>query len=349
MKKRNVLIVFMILIIITLACNLPTGASSAGNDQTAVAQTVAAQLTQSGGNSALTPSLPTLAASATTPTSTTGAPTATQVTPATPTQTFTNTPTVTLTPIPCNWAQFVSDVSYPDDTEVLINSGFVKTWRLKNVGTCTWTSAYQLVFSSGDQMGAANAVALTGGTVPPGGTADVSINLTAPGSAGTYKGLFKLKAGDGAIFGIGAAANGSFFVQIKAVAPAAAPEVPAEPAPVAEQPDLEISDITLIPAAPKKNQVTHVKVTAYNNGPGTASQFVVKWWGLSTFTDPSCSWTVMDVYPAHGGRVLECDFTYISIYPANLQTKAVIDVTNHVVETNEGNNTTLKTIPAVTE
>jgi len=61
---------------------------------------------------------------------------------------------------------------------------------------------------------------MTGGTVPPGGTADVSINLTAPNTEGTYKGLFKLKAGDGAIFGIGAAANGSFFVQIKAVAPA---------------------------------------------------------------------------------------------------------------------------------
>jgi hypothetical protein len=58
----------------------------------------------------------------------------------------------------------------------------------------------------------------------------------------------------------------------------------------------------------------------------------------------------MDVYPAHGERVLECDFPYKSAYEAGKwQTKAVIDVTNQVNETNEENNTYLKPMPAVAE
>jgi hypothetical protein len=345
--KRTGVMVFITLILVTLACNAPGTMPSGSAGETAVALTVAAQLTMSAGN-ALTPGAPTSGV----PTQPTLAPTsvgpsATLVTPATATLVPSNTPTVTQTPIPCNWAQFVADITYPDDTEVTVNSGFVKTWRLKNVGSCTWTSGYQLVFSSGDQMGAANSLSLTSGSVPPGGTVDVSVSLTAPGSEGTYKGYFKIKAPDGSIFGIGAAANGSFWVQIKAVSPAAPP--PVEPPLQVLLPDLVITDITWTPANPKKNQVTHIKVSTYNNGPGSASQFTIKWWGLSTFTNPSCSWDIMDVNNANGGRVLECDFTYISIYPANLQTKAVIDTSNHVNETNEGNNTFLKTMPAITE
>src|SRR5690606_11213812 len=56
------------------------------------------------------------------------------------------------TPV-CNLASFVSDVTIPDNTNINLNAGFIKTWRLRNVGSCTWTSSYQIVFDSGDQMG----------------------------------------------------------------------------------------------------------------------------------------------------------------------------------------------------
>ena len=46
---------------------------------------------------------------------------------------------------------------------------------------------------------------------------DVSVNLTAPATTGTYRGEFRLKASDGQIFGIGASADSAFYVQIKAV------------------------------------------------------------------------------------------------------------------------------------
>jgi hypothetical protein len=129
--------------------------------------------------------------------------------------TATSTPAVTVTPtvVPCNVVSFVADVTTPDDTPIALGAAFVKTWRLKNDGSCTWTSGYQLVFDSGDQMGGPASQQLTPGTVAPGGTLDVSVNLTAPAAAGTYKGNWKLREPGGAVFGL---STGSFWVQIQA-------------------------------------------------------------------------------------------------------------------------------------
>src|SRR5712691_10638802 len=42
----------------------------------------------------------------------------------------------------CDWAGFVMDVTVPDATIVAPNTPLTKTWRLKNIGTCSWTMAY---------------------------------------------------------------------------------------------------------------------------------------------------------------------------------------------------------------
>src|ERR1700690_4030842 len=52
----------------------------------------------------------------------------------------------------CNWAQFIADVTIPDGTSVTPGATFTKTWRLKNIGNCTWSTSYALVFSSGTAM-----------------------------------------------------------------------------------------------------------------------------------------------------------------------------------------------------
>ena len=122
-------------------------------------------------------------------------------------------PNVTNTPV-CNLASFVSDVTIPDNTNINVNAGFIKTWRLRNVGSCTWTSSYQIIFDSGDQMSGPASQQLINGTVLPGSTVDVSVNLTAPASAGTYKGNWKLRDQNGAVFAL---STGPFWVQIKAV------------------------------------------------------------------------------------------------------------------------------------
>jgi hypothetical protein len=140
-------------------------------------------------------------------------------------------PSVTPTPLPCNWAQFISDITYPDDSELGPNDSFTKTWRLKNIGSCTWTSGYSLIFDHGDQMTAPAAQQLTSGTVAPNGTIDVSVNLKTPNAVGTYQGYFKLRASDTSVFGIGADANTAFWVKVKVVVALPPPVV----APVTEE------------------------------------------------------------------------------------------------------------------
>ena len=112
---------------------------------------------------------------------------------------------------------------------------FTKTWRLKNVGTCTWTSGYKLVFENGDRMSAPDSKSFTSGSVAPGGTVDVSVDLTAPDDEGTYQGNFRLKESGGVLFGIGPAGTAAFWVKIKAVSADSL------------KPDLVVSGIRRIP------------------------------------------------------------------------------------------------------
>lgn len=118
----------------------------------------------------------------------------------------------TQTGAPCNLASFVTDVTIPDDTTFLVEKPFTKTWRLKNVGTCTWTAGYKLVFDSGERMSGPEAQPLTAVAVAPGETLDVSVNMIAPAVAGTYKSNWKIKDEKGEVFGL---SSGAFYVQIK--------------------------------------------------------------------------------------------------------------------------------------
>jgi hypothetical protein len=103
---------------------------------------------------------------------------------------------------------YVSDVTIPDGSVIAPEAAFVKTWKLQNAGTTTWTTSYSLVFISGDQMGTIASVPLTQ-SVPPGQQVDVSVNMVAPANQGTYQGYWKLKNGAGQLF------NDSVYVLIK--------------------------------------------------------------------------------------------------------------------------------------
>ena len=135
---------------------------------------------------------------------------------------------VPTTPIPgsgCDKAQFITDVTVPDGTVFAPGAPVKKTWRLKNIGTCTWTTGYYLVFSSGDQMGGPSSAAFPTAVVP-GQTVDLTVNLTAPNSANTYRGNWMLKNASGALFGIGTGASKPFWVEIKVSGPTATPGTP---------------------------------------------------------------------------------------------------------------------------
>jgi hypothetical protein len=128
-------------------------------------------------------------------------------------------PEVTVEPAPeievcTDRAEFIADVTVPDGSDFTPGQAFVKTWRLRNAGTCTWTSSYDLIFDHGDAMGGPASQALLG-LVHPGETVDLSIDLTAPSAEGGYQGYWLLRNSEGMIFGIGVNANIAFWVEIE--------------------------------------------------------------------------------------------------------------------------------------
>jgi hypothetical protein len=209
MRRRLNLMVMLFLILLS-ACNFPTTGSKETQPETSI-QTLAAQTVEA---------MSTAFAATAQPTVTSG-PEDTKT--ATPLPMLTNTlePTNILTfasitprPTPCDRASFVSDVTIDDDTLMASGTTFTKIWRLKNNGTCTWDTSYRLVFSSGDAMGAPSSGSALPVVVPPGGTADISVTLTAPSSPHSYEADFMLQNSSGTRFGIGENADKSFFVKI---------------------------------------------------------------------------------------------------------------------------------------
>lgn len=89
-------------------------------------------------------------------------------------------------------AAYVADVTVPDGTLFDRGVAFNKTWRLRNIGTCTWHTGYQLVFVGGSQMNAPNAVNLPH-DVPPGATVDITVPMVAPNTTGTYRGNWQMR------------------------------------------------------------------------------------------------------------------------------------------------------------
>ena len=102
---------------------------------------------------------------------------------------------------PCDVMTFVADMSVPDGTVLNPGEAFRKTWRIKNSGTCAWTTAYQFVFTRGDRIGAPESVSLPV-PVNPGESVDISVDMTAPVNSGTYRGHWMLKNPSGRLIGL---------------------------------------------------------------------------------------------------------------------------------------------------
>jgi hypothetical protein len=119
-----------------------------------------------------------------------------------PTYAYTPPPLFTPGPYPCyDSAAFVADVTVPDGSQFNPGVAFDKTWRLRNTGTCTWDTRYQLVFVGGAQLNAPSAVAVPY-VVSPSATVDITVPMVAPNVAGTYRGHWQMRNPDcGNLFG----------------------------------------------------------------------------------------------------------------------------------------------------
>ena len=134
------------------------------------------------------------------------------VTPQPPNGTPASTPTENL---PCNMAAAAPrvDITIPDGTVLRPGQPFTKIWRLLNVGSCTWTPDYAVVWFSGPRLGAPGVIPL-GATVPPGQAVDIAVDMVAPTQPGRYTSYWKLRDPQGHLFGIGAGDGSPFWVSI---------------------------------------------------------------------------------------------------------------------------------------
>ncbi|HET9913176.1 MAG TPA: NBR1-Ig-like domain-containing protein, partial [Anaerolineales bacterium] len=123
------------------------------------------------------------------------------------------TATPTLAPTACDRAEFIADVTIPPGTIMTPSQQFTKTWRLKNAGSCVWTTSYRLAFFSGEQMGAVSSAQVPR-EVAPGQVVDLSINMTAPSMPGSYRGYWIFQNATGQLFGIGSQGSQPWFVDI---------------------------------------------------------------------------------------------------------------------------------------
>lgn len=143
-----------------------------------------------------------------------------------PTRTYTPVPNFaspTPTPaashvVPCDQvrAGMPIDVSIPDDTRLYPGDYFSKTWRLVNAGNCSWDRGYAVVWFSGDDLGITRAQSFNG-IIAPGQSVDLTVDMQAPKTPGTYQSNWKLRSNQGSMFGIGPGGGAPFWVRVVVV------------------------------------------------------------------------------------------------------------------------------------
>jgi hypothetical protein len=208
-RTNSIKLLSLLLVAALVGCNMPRNQASPTANITQAYQTVEAHLTEA---ALTTPVVASPVASPTVSASNTPAPSQTPRGNATPLSLPSPTPTVRA----CDQAAAglpKIDVTIDDDTVMLPGQDFTKTWRLQNVGSCTWSKDYSIAVFSGDALSAPTAVPLPS-KVDPGQSIDISVDLTAPSKAGTYTGNWKLRNAAGNWFGIGPGGVSPFWVRI---------------------------------------------------------------------------------------------------------------------------------------
>lgn len=124
-------------------------------------------------------------------------------------------------------ATFLGDVTFPDNTVVPAGTPFVKTWRVRNDGTCTWGSAgfglHSIVFAGGSRLGAPSPVSLPAAQVPPGAIVDISVPMVAPSVQGAVRSEWMLQVDNGPRIGVGPNGTLPLYAQLIVGPPSGGP------------------------------------------------------------------------------------------------------------------------------
>ncbi len=115
-----------------------------------------------------------------------------------------STPAATLTSTAgtvdkCPAAEFVAHVTVPDGAQFDKNKEFVKTWKVRNNGSCDWPEGTVVAYASGEKMGAPDSVKI--GAVKSGDSVEISVKLKSPDKDDNFKATWRLMDNEGNLFG----------------------------------------------------------------------------------------------------------------------------------------------------
>jgi cystine transport system substrate-binding protein len=126
-----------------------------------------------------------------------------------PTSTPNPFPVIDPTPAACiDGMAYVADLNLNDNnmkSPPLMAPGqsFIKGWRVRNSGTCTWTTAYRFDYAGGNSDPARmnGQPQAMGRNIAPGEVVDFQVPLVAPLQPGTYQGFWQMRNAQGRAFG----------------------------------------------------------------------------------------------------------------------------------------------------
>jgi len=195
MKAKSTF-VLLILMLLTACGASPTPSESTPDVaavRTSAAGTVVSQFTLTAAVFTVVPATPT-------ETQAPGSPEATATQTSLPVAQVTNAEgTVVVLCDKYSWDLATVDVNVPDNTTMSPGQDFVKTWKIKNIGSCTWDAGYKLVFSYGDEELKGEPQPL-GAAIGPQQEVEVSVQFTAPDLPGTYTSYWTLQNARGIAF-----------------------------------------------------------------------------------------------------------------------------------------------------
>lgn len=94
---------------------------------------------------------------------------------------------------------YVRDVTVPDNTVMQPGKTFTKTWLVQNQGTCNWAAGFKFSLVGGEAMGGSTLTLSS--PVQSGAQIELSVAMTAPQTAGTYTGMWRMADAGGVYFG----------------------------------------------------------------------------------------------------------------------------------------------------
>lgn len=195
--KAKYITPLLLLALLLAACGTsetPMPTPDVGAIQTAAAETVMADILATQNASASLTPLASPTAEATQP------PAETPTVTVTLTVGVFATPGVIGTPGLCDDAAYVSDVTVVDGSVMTPGQEFLKTWKVRNTGDCTWGAGYTLIYGGyNDRMSGVPAALTT--TVIPNQEVDVSVQFKAPTTPKEYLSAWRMANPNGYAFG----------------------------------------------------------------------------------------------------------------------------------------------------